>query len=76
MEIDLNNLSLTELENLHSKVSGSLETALLSGASWEEVQSQRKIVTELAVLIHKRRYPLENGNPAEIGSRRIFGDEA
>jgi hypothetical protein len=69
MDIDLDNLDLNELESLHNKILDSLQTALLNGASWEEVQVQRKIVTELAVAIHKRRYPIADTNPAEFLSR-------
>jgi hypothetical protein len=54
MQTDFNKLSLPELKALYLKADEELRAALLDGASWEQAQEKRTIVTELAIHIHKR----------------------
>jgi len=68
MERKLWGLDLNILKNMYDREAASLKTALLNGASWDEVKDQRRKVTELSIAIHKLRY--RSGNPAESSSRK------
>ncbi|RZM20844.1 MAG: hypothetical protein EOO88_35000 [Pedobacter sp.] len=69
MENDLTSLEINTLKRMHQSASFKMQSALLNGATWEEVQDQREIVTELAIAIHKKQ-PSYFLNPAEAPSRR------
>ena len=68
MEINLKGLGVEELRNLFSKTERELQTALLNGASWEEVKSKRNLVTEIAIELHKKKFP-SSGSPADTAFR-------
>ena len=70
MDINLETLDLPILEKLLIEEKNKLSASLLSGSSWESLLEHRKIVTELAVIIHRRKYPLEIFNPAEFAFNR------
>jgi hypothetical protein len=63
MEQTLWSLDLDTLKLLYDKEAAALRTALINGASWEDVKEQRKIVTDLAITLHKKRMGFPN--PAE-----------
>lgn len=67
MESNWNELDLDSLKLMHEKESSNLRTALLNGATWEEVKDQRKRVTELSIALHKKINA--SGNPAESTDR-------
>jgi hypothetical protein len=73
MDTNLNNIDLDSLKRMHESTSFRLQTALLNGASWDEVQEQRELLIELAVAIHKKQ-PSYFLNPAESHSRNRSGD--
>lgn len=70
MDINLEALDVSILEKLFQEEESKLSASLLSGASWESLLDQRKVVTELATIIHKKRYPLKVFNPAEFSFNR------
>ena len=73
MENNLNNIDLDALKRMHETAVFKLQTALLNGAAWDEVQEQRNLLIELAVAIHKKQ-PTYFLNPAESHSRNRSGD--
>ena len=75
MENNLNNIDLEALKRMHQTAVFKLQTALLNGASWDEVQEQRELLIELAVAIHKKQ-PSYFLNPAEAHSRNRSGDKS
>jgi hypothetical protein len=58
----LGGLDFDTLSMLYEKERQHLTNALLNGASWEEVQEQRRLVTLLAIERHRKMPP---ANPAE-----------
>lgn len=64
-------LEVEALRGLFEKESNSLKAALLNGATWEELQDQRKKVTELSIALHKKIQAAIHayGNPAEALNR-------
>jgi hypothetical protein len=58
------------LNAMYENEKQKLTDALLSGASWEEVQDQRRLVTTLAIERHKKWKLM---NPAENEVRRDPG---
>ena len=54
MHIDLSTLDLDLLKKLYTREAYDLHAALLDGASWQEVEDHRKIVTALGTELHKR----------------------
>jgi hypothetical protein len=67
MESNWNELDADNLKALYEKESLGLRTALLNGATWEEVKDQRQRVTELSIALHKKINT--SGNPAESTDR-------
>ena len=67
MDKHLSSLDIETLKALYEHESAMLKTALLNGALWEEVQSQRIRVTELSIALHQKRISLSN--PAESALR-------
>jgi hypothetical protein len=61
MDNEFLKLDVEEMRNLLVKHQADLEKALIDGASWKEVQKQRKLITELSILIDKR----SSADPAE-----------
>jgi hypothetical protein len=59
MELDPTHLDLVSLLDLYNTEVESLNKRLLSGESWDALADQRKIVTKLASLIHKKEPHLD-----------------
>ena len=55
MNEELHHIDLESLVRMHQTASFRLQAALLSGATWQEVQDQRELVTELSIAIQRRR---------------------
>ncbi|MGZ5287294.1 MAG: hypothetical protein ACXWB9_08930 [Flavisolibacter sp.] len=60
-------LDLKTLKVLHDREASKLKNALINGASWEDLQDQRSLVTEITIVIHQKR--MSSFNPAESSSR-------
>jgi hypothetical protein len=56
MDKDFSMLELDELRKLHNTEVEALNTTLLNGAAWEEVQEQRHRVMLIEMEIDKRQY--------------------
>lgn len=69
MENNLSSLDLDTLKRMHQTAAFKMQSALLNGASWEEVKDHRQMVTELAIAIHKKQ-PSYFLNPAESPQNR------
>jgi hypothetical protein len=67
MQVDLPNLDFDTLKEMYSDARYALNQDLLNGASWNEVQELRHIVTDLEAALHKRIY---SSNPAESENRK------
>gem|GEM_PF-2870135 len=68
MNNELHHIELESLVRMHQSASFRLQAALLNGATWQEVQDQRELVTELSIAIQRRRSRAVN--PAEAPSRK------
>ena len=68
MERNECSFELEALKQLYEAEAEKLTLSLLNGASWEEVKDQRKLVTDLAIAIHKMKHA--NSNPAETSLRK------
>ena len=62
---------LDMLRERYEKERSALTAALLNGVSWESLKDQRRIVTELAIELHKKMTAY--GNPAETQTRKNTG---
>jgi hypothetical protein len=62
---------LGTLKSLYEKEKADLTDSLLKGVSWESLRDQRRSVTELAIVIHKKM--TNTGNPAEVNTRKKKG---
>jgi hypothetical protein len=71
MTQNLGGLDINILKQMYEKEAMVLKSALLNGASWEEVRDQRRKVTELSIALHKLRF--NSNNPAESSSRGSAG---
>jgi hypothetical protein len=60
---------INELQRAHAQAEVELQRALLEGAPVEEIREKSKVVTELAIAIHKRTYPLYNTDPSQTAFR-------
>jgi hypothetical protein len=69
---NLQNIDLDALKRMHESAAFKLQTALLNGSSWDEVEEQRKLLFALAVAIHKKQ-PTYFLHPAESYSRNRSG---
>jgi len=67
MKQNLRGLDINILKEMYEKEAMVLKTALLNGASWDEVRDQRRKVTEISIALHKLRF--DSNNPAESSSR-------
>jgi hypothetical protein len=71
MDINFNYISTEQLAELYLKADKELEKALISGATWEDIKDKRRIVTELAIELHKKRNPEDFGStPADTQIRK------
>ena len=75
MESEFHGLDLDTLQALYKEEAKRLNTELLGGATWDSVKEQKQKVTELAIVIHKKKYPLYF-NPAEFASSRNEKDDS
>lgn len=75
MDNELDNLDIDMLMRMHRSATFKMQQALISGASWEDVQMQKEMVVDLAVAIHKKQ-PSYFLNPAESpnGRQRSSGE--
>lgn len=71
MNQELHHIDLESLVRMHQTASFRLQAALLNGATWQEVQDQRELVTELSIAIQRRR--TRRGHPAADDFRRNPG---
>lgn len=69
MTTDLATTHLEVLKSMYAREERRLAEALIEGESWEAVQEQRRIVTEIAAAIHKRMYPTAVFDPASFHLR-------
>ena len=69
MDSEFHGLSLDTLQALYQEEAKRLNTELLAGATWESVKEQKQKVVEIAISLHKKKYPL-HFNPAEFASLR------
>ena len=69
MNSEFHYLDIDALQALYQREVNRLKEQLLEGASRESVKDQKNKVTELAIIIHKKKYPLYF-NPAEFDSPR------
>ena len=69
MKNEFYDLDIDTLQTLYQQEVTRLKDELLSGASWDSLRDQKNRVTELAIVIHKKKYPLYF-NPAEFDSQR------
>ena len=63
-ELDFNTLNV-----MYEREKQQLTAALLNGASWEEVQDQRRLVTSLAIERHKKN-AISHSPGREQGTKR------
>ena len=72
MEIHFSSLPLEELKRLHQKADMQLTSALLQpDAPWEDIKQKNRMVTDLAILIHKRRAENSTGKQyVGLGSQK------
>jgi hypothetical protein len=59
------------LQSLFDQHQRDLNTALLEGAEWKDVQEKRKLVTELSIVLFHRTV---SSNPAEFNTRNLSSD--
>ena len=62
-------MDLTTLKTTYEKEAAALRTALINGASWEDVKEQRLRVTQLAIEVHRKIHAGGSSNPAERSTR-------
>ena len=65
MNLSLSNLDLDTLKAMYDKGQAELTSSLLSGALWNDLKEQRKKLTEIAIVLHKKAQAL-GLNPAEF----------
>ena len=69
MNSEFNQLDIDTLQDLYQKETNRLHAELIAGASWESLREQKIIVTELAIVLHKKKKD-SHLNPAEFNSGR------
>lgn len=74
MDRDFHQMDLDKLQAIYQNEVNYLKAELLKGSTWESLKEQKNKVTELAIIIHKKRYPL-HFNPAEFFSPRDQKDD-
>jgi hypothetical protein len=68
-------LDLDTLQAMYQEETNRLKDELLAGAPWDSLQERKTKVTELAITIHRKKYPLYF-NPAEFSSREEQPDNS
>lgn len=68
MNQELWSQDLDSLNQMFVNESNSLKEALLQGAAWEEVEDKRKLLTQLSLVIDRKKEGI-NYNPAENNTR-------
>ena len=66
MHPDFQNADLHELLQSYNQEVKILKFKLLGGESWENLREHKRNVTELAIAIHKKRFPRTSGDPADF----------
>ena len=69
MNRELHELDIETLQAMHQAETNQLNAELLAGASWESLREQKTRVTELAIVLHKKKKD-SYLNPAEFNSSR------
>jgi hypothetical protein len=69
MNRELHELEIDKLQAMYQAETNHLNTELLAGASWESLREQKVRVTELAIILHKKKKD-SYLNPAEFNSSR------
>jgi hypothetical protein len=69
MNNELHHIDLDSLVRMHQSASFRLQAALLNGATWQEMQEQRELVTELSIAIQRQRTARREGHPAGNANR-------
>ena len=75
MDSEFYGLDLHKLQVMYEEEARRLNAGLLAGATWDSMKEQEQKVTELAIVIHKKKYPLYF-NPAEFPSSRNEKDDS
>ena len=75
MDSEFYGLDLHTLQVMYEEEARRLNAGLLAGATWDSMKEQKQKVTELAIVIHKKKYPLYF-NPAEFPSSRNEKDDS
>ena len=57
MEIDWRSLDRCTLQTMYEKQVSELNNALLGGASWNDLHTQRQFVTQLSIALHRSVRP-------------------
>jgi hypothetical protein len=65
---DLSSLSIEALQQLYAVEQARLADSLINGAEWEELRTQRIVVTCIAKEIHHRKFPIKT-TPADTPFR-------
>lgn len=68
--MELSSLDVERLRVLYSKKTQELKDALLAGALWHEVEPQRKAVTDIGIVLHKKLLEAGTISPAEFAVRK------
>ncbi len=69
MKKNLLQLDLEILKNLYATKESEIESAILSGASWEEVRIQRQTLSDLSLALHHKLQHHHNASPADFPLR-------
>lgn len=69
MSREFNQLDVDTLQDLYQIETNRLHAELIAGASWESLREQKARVTELAIILHKKKKNVQL-NPAEFNSGR------
>lgn len=69
MSREYSELDIDTLNDLYQEETNKLNAELIAGASWESLREQKVKVTELAIILHKKKKE-SYLNPAEFISAR------
>ena len=76
MEKDYQLFDLPVLRSMLAREEREFSRALLRGASWTDVQDQKRRITELSIAIHHRLHPVTTTHPAEFITRKNASGES
>jgi hypothetical protein len=71
MIFDLHTLDLSILKVLYDGECKELERKLLHGALWEELEQQRKKVSEISMILHKKIQDHQEERSASLNNREM-----